>query len=137
MISEFIIKFGLYISVIIRIIAFAILLFQIIPLQVKEAGVRNGLRKLRLLLLILGIGLFIGNAIALWLLFTTKITLGGRFDTRFIQILSASFILMPSIALYLIYHLQYTPEAKEIHKRVEIAEKKEQYRKEAAKVDKQ
>ena len=122
--NDLILQYGLNISIIIRLIAFIILLFQIIPLQIKEAGVLNGLKKLRLLLLILGISLFIANAIALWLLISTISLLGGSVETRLIQILSAMFILIPSIALYFIYHSQYTLEAKIVHKEVDKQEKK-------------
>lgn len=125
MINDFIIHYGLTIAIGIRGIAFIILLSQIIPLQIKEVGVKNGLGKLRILLLILGISLFIGNLIAFWLLVFTRVSLGGSAFTRLTQIGTALFLLIPAIVLYLIYHQQYTPEAKKIHNRVDKAEKKQ------------
>lgn len=123
--NNLILQHGVNIAIIIRVLSFIILLSQIIPLQVKEAGVKNGLRKLRLMLLVLGISLFIGNLIALWLLFTTNTALNTNVLARFNQILTAIMLLIPSIALYLIYHSQYTPEAKIVHKEVDRQEKKQ------------
>lgn len=124
MIEDLIIKYGAHIAMAIRIATFFILLLQIIPLQIREAGVKNGLGKLRILLLIMGFSLFVANTIALWLIFFTFQNLGGSASTRLIQIASALFLLIPAIALYYIYHQQYTPEAKRVHVEVDKQEKK-------------
>lgn len=122
--NDLIINYGGYLAMEIRIITFVILLILIIPLQIKEAGVKNGLGKLRILLLLVGFSLFIANAIALWLIIFTLTSLSGSASTRLIQIASALFLLIPSVALYFIYHSQYTLEAKKVHVEVDKQEKK-------------
>lgn len=122
--NDLIMKYGAHLAIVIRFIAFGILLLQIIPLQIKEAGVKNGLRRLRILLLIMGSSLFVANAIALWLIIVTFTPLGGSVYTRLVQIVSATALLIPAIALYYIYHSQYTLEAKKVHREVDRQEKK-------------
>ncbi len=121
---NFIICWGAYTAVVIRVIIALLLIWQIIPLGIKEATVKNGLRQLRFQLLVVQIGLLAADLIALWLIFETLEKVKETISTPIIQIISALFLLVPVVALYLVYHNQYTPESREVHRQVDIAEKK-------------
>jgi len=116
------IKFGADFSLIIRIIAFIILLWQVIPLQIKEAKVKNGLRKMRILLLIMDYSILLQNIQAMILICLTKGTTNEI--SIFFQVVGALLTLVLAIVLYLIYHDQYTLESKEIHRRIDKLKEK-------------
>jgi len=115
-------NYGAEVSFIIRLLATIILLWQIIPLQVKESQVRNGLRKFRVQLLIVDFTLLLTNLFAMVLIAMTKGQV--EFLPVCIQIVNAISILILVIVLYYMYHDQYTPESKEIHRRVDRLKEK-------------
>jgi len=115
-------NYGYYLALLVRGIATIILVFQIIPLQFKEAQVKNGLGKLRKQLLIVGFTLLFTNLLAMILIHTARNTTEGM--SIVIQIINAFALLILSFILYLIYHEQYAPEAKEIRRQVEIVQNK-------------
>jgi dipeptide/tripeptide permease len=119
-----IIQYGAYVAILIRILSTIIIVFQLIPLQIKEANVKNGLRKLRLQLLIVGITLFITNVVSIGLIADSIMDIvPASIFNALLQILNSLAILIFSIVLYLIYHNQYTPEAKKVHTEVDRQEK--------------
>ncbi len=104
----------------------AVELFSVIPLQIKEAGVKNGLQKLRKKLLIKGVILiFIAATSILALLgrFIVGPAEAARWFIVSMVIINSAGILVKSLLDYLIYHEQYTPEAKRVHELVDEAEK--------------
>jgi hypothetical protein len=119
---NFIADNGYYIAILIRIIAALLIIFQIIPLQFKEAQVKNGLGRLRKQLLIVGFTLFLTNLLAITLIHITKDSTSDL--PTLIQIINAFALLILAYILYLIYHEQYTPESKKIHKQIDKAQKK-------------
>lgn len=112
------------ISLVVRLIAgFTFLLF-IIPLQVKEAGVKNGLRKLRIQLLISGILLFLLNTIGMILL-PARYTLSPdqfRVISETLAIFNSFAFLIVAWIKYQIYHTQYSPDSKSMHEKFEHSE---------------
>lgn len=116
-----------FISIIFYVTAGFITLALVLPLQFKEAGIRNGLRRLRKQMLAKG-------ALAGIVITASIIGLTSRFfisdvDTfRYIItvmiLIHALGTLGKSIIDLLIYHQQYSPESKELHKKIEVMEDK-------------
>jgi len=119
-----VVQYGAYIAILIRILSTVIIVFQLIPLQIKEANVKNGLRILRLQLLIVGITLFVTNVVSIGLIADSimDVVPASIFNAS-LQILNSLAILIFSIVLYFIYHNQYSPEAKKVHTEVDKQEK--------------
>ena len=117
-----ILNYGAEISFLIRVVATVVLVWQIIPLQWKESSVRNGLRKFRIQLLIMDFTLLLANILAMVLILTTK----GQilFFPICVQVVNAIAMLILVIVLYLMYHDQYTPESREIHRRIDKLKEK-------------
>lgn len=115
------------IAIILYSLSIVVILFTVIPLQIKEATVKNGLQTLRTKLLIKGV-LALIVAITSILILLTVLIVDGSAAERFIfflLLLNASVILGKSVIDNRIYHEQYTPEAKKVHKRVDVEEKKQ------------
>lgn len=109
------------VNIIIRIITAVIFLCFIIPLQIKEARVKNGLAVLRLELLVSGIILFFVNTfglsvIVLRYLFGDSVV---QKVTEFITIFNSIGFLFIACIKFHIYHREYTPENKQIHATME------------------
>jgi len=100
-----------------RTIATIIIVWQIIPLQIKENKIKNGLRRLRAELLIMDFTLLITNLLSMLLIITSKGFI--PINSVILQVVNSVAILVFAIVLYLIYNEQYTPESKEIHRRVD------------------
>lgn len=99
-------------------------LLFIIPLQIKQATVRNGLAKLRIQLLEIGITIFITNSIAAFFLFQVikRTWETGTYVSTLTQILLFAFAfskLKVATNGLRIYHQQYTPEHIEASHRVD------------------
>ena len=105
------------VNVVIRIVTAILFLTLIIPLQVKEAGVKNGLRLLRKELLLSGIIIFLVNTIGL-LTIVIKYFFGDvavQTSTPIITLFNSIGFLAIGFIKLNIYHQQYTPENKRIH----------------------
>lgn len=117
-------------SIFLRIAAIWITLKYVIPLQIKEINVKNGLRSLRKQMLLIGISLTFLNILSIifiiFRLFLDRenyMLLSGG-----LSIVNGIGFLFMAYILYKIYHQQYTPEQKEHHDKVEKLEIKEQKR---------
>lgn len=115
-----------FLSIIILILAGIVAAAFVIPLQVKEVRVRNGLAKLRKQLLFKGALAFGTIAIAIVVLslryvINDLVTL--RYITVSLVLLYAFVILAQTYIDYVIYRQNYTPENKRIHEKVEAIEK--------------
>lgn len=111
-------------SIITHVVAGIITAAFVIPLQIKQAGVRNGLRLLRKQMLAKGfLALFI--AIVSVVVLTLKYLYDGDFlpvITTGLVLLHAVGILGKSIIDYEIYHHQYSEESKRLHAKIEAIE---------------
>lgn len=116
-----------YFAVMLHIVAAILTLAFIIPLQVKEVGVKNGLRKLRKQLLIKGVLSFIVILAAIFALTGRYFLPDGALRSAVIIFVLAHAIgiVGKSYLDYLIYHQQYTPKSKEMHEKIESVERGE------------
>ncbi len=121
---------GSQVSLGIRIITFFLLLFSVLPLQIKEALVKNGLHKLRTQMLIGGVTIFlsnlatIGRLIIMFMFHKTSTPI-----SEFLQLLNAVAFLILAGTYYFIYHQQFSLKQKELHHKIEVIEKGEERRK--------
>jgi CDP-diglyceride synthetase len=117
---------GFTTSIIFFSMAIVIIVFTVIPLQFKEAFVKNGLQKLRKKLLIKGVAILlvaITSILALTGRFVVGVSEVARYYIVIMVVANATGILVLAVLDYLIYHEQYTPEAKKIHVLVDKLEK--------------
>lgn len=115
-----------FLSILIHVLSAVITLSFVIPLQVKEARVKNGLALLRKQLLFKGV-------LALVIIVVAICVLSLRYfieDVPTLRYITVSLVLVHSLGIlgkvwidYQIYHQQYTPESKEFHAKVEALEK--------------
>ena len=111
----FIIHYGTGISIILRILSSIILLFFFIPLQIKEALVKNGLKKLRLQLLAVGVLTIVTNLLTGYILIViTQTYTKQHFDNILAQLVNAVAslalsIVLPIISLWPIWMPSNTP----------------------------
>lgn len=120
------------ISIIIHIIAAALTAITVIPLQAKEAMVKNGLAKLRKQLLAKGILSFVVAVVSVG-------ALAGRFlvdNNEHARYLVLVFVVTHSLGLlgkavidYQVYHQQYTPLNMLLHERFAKYEEKHEEKK--------
>jgi hypothetical protein len=113
-------------SIIVRALSIAVLMIYVIPLQIRESRVKNGLRKLRIQMLSAGTIILLMNLVTLWITFR-GLSKAVDFppDSEFLQIFNASGFFGISVIFFLIYHQQFSPKQKELHKKIEIQEKVE------------
>jgi hypothetical protein len=118
-----IIHYGTVLSIVLRIISSVTLLFFFIPLQLKEALVKNGLRKLRLQLLAVGVLLFLENILTVYLLLNILLSSSHQqLDNILAQIFNATIAIALSFTFYNIYHFQYSDKQKVLHAKIELQE---------------
>lgn len=125
---ETLLAYSIPISIIIRIVALLMMLAFCIPLQVKEAQVKNGLRVLRFQLLAFGIILLITNIFSLCFLVLAYNTPQRPLNAS-LQILNAIAFYVLALIGHMIYRTQYTDEAKDYHAKIDKLEKKAQIKK--------
>lgn len=123
------------ISIISLTIAGVITAMFVIPLQYQQSKVKNGLASLRRQMLLKGV-------LALIVIILAIFCLSGRFiisDTTILRYTITSMILVFSLGIlgkaiidFQIYHQQYSDKSKQLHQKIDEAEKK----KIASKVDK-
>lgn len=115
------------ISIIVIFIAGAIVASTVIPLQWKEAEVKNGLRTLRKQMLakgLLTLTIVTAALIALTIrYFITDLDL-ARIIISGLVICFALSLLGKALIDYKIYHQSYTPENKKLHEKFEVLEEK-------------
>lgn len=127
-------QISIIINVILRLITAFIFIWFIIPLQIKQADVRNGLRLLRTELLVSGVILFLINTIGLGIIIVKPFTDPKQLSlfTDFIALFNSVGFLIVAAIKFQIYHSQYTPENILMHQhfeRIEVAHKKEKNKK--------
>lgn len=124
--NELIIQYGTQVSIIVRIIAFFLMIFFLIPLQVKEVGVKNGLLKLRYQLLFLGIILLFINFTSVIFLYDdlTNATMPASNLSIYLRIINGIAHLFLSFILLSIYKQQYTEKNKILHEKIDKLERK-------------
>lgn len=114
--ENFIVVSGTKIAIVIRLLSVIICLFFTIRLQIREVQVKNGLRKLRVLLLAIGITLFHIHLISLYFLFDIVLSdIPQKSLNAFLQIANSTAFLLVSIFSFMIYHQQYSPASKKMH----------------------
>lgn len=123
MISNFIIHWGTEVSIGLRVLSSIMVLFFLLPLQIKEAKVKNSLKSLRVELLACGIILLLINffslffLIDLWMKDTPqKLTNSG------LQIINALAYFALALLGNFMYRQQFTDEAKEFHAQIQKLE---------------
>lgn len=100
-------NFGTDIAIIIRIITAVIFLLFVIPLQIKESKVKNGLSMLRRQMLISGVAVLSSNFVSLYFLFIQIPKGGYSIPSQFLQVINAATFLLIAVVGYKIYHQQY------------------------------
>lgn len=131
MLEHFIITWGTEVSFIIRLVAAIIILFFFLPLQVKEAGVKNGLKRLRYQLLAEGVIVFMVNLTSMFFLWDLYVRdVPQKFINSSLQVINAlAFFFIAAIAL-MIYRQSYTEDQKELHEKIgKLEEKRAQEKK--------
>lgn len=125
------------VNLFIRVATAIIFLCFIIPLQIKEARVKNGLRLLRRELLVSGMTIFFINTVGLSIILFKYVFDDGvvQAATSVITLFNSLGFLVIAAMKYHMYHQQYTPENKRRHARIEQleVEEEEQKRKEVKK----
>lgn len=125
-IQPFIQYYGSIIAIVIRLFSCVILLFFMIPLQYKELRVKNGLRKLRIQLLSIGILLLCINIVRITSLIITFLTRSTPDPLAgLLQIINGIFFVIVSLIGLSMYTSQYSEENIEHHQKIEDLEKKE------------
>jgi hypothetical protein len=119
-------QIGLIANVVLRVITAIIFIKFIIPLQIKQAHVKNGLKLLRTELLVSGIILFLVNTIGLGVIVVRPYVDPNqlRYFTDFIALFNSVGFFTVAIIKFQIYNSQYTPESILMHEKIEKLEKK-------------
>lgn len=114
--TKFIIEWAAEISAVIRVVSSIIVVFYLLPLQLAQTKVKNGLSKLRWQLLIGGGVIFLTNLISLFFIYDIIVSnTPQKFLNSCLQVVNAVSYLMLSVIAYMIYHQQYTEENRELH----------------------
>lgn len=116
--------FSLIFTVILRVVA-GFYYIQVVKKSAAEAGVHNGLLKLRRQLLGMSVALFLIDTFSMTLLiarpFINLVTY--QTFTDFLSLFNSVGFLLVSVVMYAIYTQQYTPASKSKHEHIEILEK--------------
>lgn len=128
MISSLEFLYTIYILTIgIHLLAAVIIFTFVIPLQTQQAGVKNGLIKLRKQMLNKGVLSFVVIAAAI-LVLSARFFIDNaeilRYSVAFLVLVHGVGILGKSIIDYQIYHSQYSEDSKERHADMDKREKK-------------
>lgn len=120
---NFILQYGTITAIILRVISCTQIAVFVIPLQIKESAVRNGLVKLRRQLLSFGIVLFLTNVVTTFFLISILHTEAKQpLVNASLQLFNAvAFLIMSTIGFF-IYHSQYSDESKDFHAQKEVNE---------------
>lgn len=121
---------GMKLALVLSVLVFILMAFTVIPLQIKEALVKNGLITLRRQMLIGGVTIFISN-FAVFVTLSELVIKGTVVPARteFFQLLNAVAFFILTITYYFIYHQQFSTKQKHIHKLASDIEEKESHEK--------
>lgn len=113
-------------NVIIRVITALLFIAYLMPLLIREATVKNGLKKLRFELLFTGSLIFIVNTSGLWIIFHRYFIGTARLEeiTNIITVINTFGFLLYAITMLNVYTHKYTPENKKLHEKFDRIEKK-------------
>lgn len=118
-------QLSIIINVIIRIATAVVFMFFLIPLFVKEAKVRNGLKTLRLELLLTGLIIFIINISGLFIILFEYLNYDLKIITELVTYSNSIGFLTYAILKLKSYTQRYTPENKALHVKFEKIENRE------------
>lgn len=118
-------EFSIVINVAIRIITALVFMGFLLPLFIKEAGVKNGLRLLRYELLFTGTIIFIVNISGLFIILFRYLGFDLGKITDIVTYFNSFAFLAYSLVKLKIYTQRYTPENKALHEKFEKIEYKE------------
>lgn len=125
MIEQFIHNYGTIFSLFLRGGAFAICLVFILPLLLRQAGVKNGLRPLRIALLVYGVFTILNNLTSSYLLLDIiQSHVVQKTINLNLQVLNAFFALGYALLGYFMYHFQFTEENVARHEKIHHDEEK-------------
>lgn len=115
-----------FIAIVLHVAAGVIITAFVIPLQVKQVGVKNGLRSLREQMLMKGflsLTVIVASILALTLRYIIP-------DPEILRYVIVTLILVHAIGMLgkaiidlKIYHGQYSQESKDLHARIDVLEK--------------
>lgn len=114
----------LIINVGIRLITAFIFLFFLIPLIFKESQVKNGLKVLRIELLLTGILIFFINTVGLIIIYFRFYGYDVRVVTEIVSYINTFGFLIYALIKLKIYTQNYSPESKARHARYDVQEKR-------------
>ena len=115
-------------ALIIRVITSIILLALVIPLQYRQATVKNGLKTLRKALLFSGFLIFWVNTVGLVIIVIRPIAHPEtvKFVTDFVSVLNIFGFFALAVLWLLIYRQQFTDINIKLHEKIEKEEKKKE-----------
>ena len=115
-----------FIAIILHVVAGVIITMFVIPLQLKEAEVKNGLRLLRKQMLLKGflsLTVIVVSVLALTLRYIVPDPIVSRYLIVALILAHAIGMLAKAIIDHKIYHAQYSQESLDMHLRIEKLEK--------------
>lgn len=124
---DFILSNSAIIALFLRLFSLFISLIFIIPLMVKQAQVKNGLRVFRWLLMGYGILINVSNLLTSYFLFDViSSSVVQKELNSYLQIINAIIFLLASLLGYAMYHYQFTEENVKFHAKIERKMKQEE-----------
>ncbi len=118
-------EWAIIINVFIRLITVFIFLRYLIPLFVKEAQVKNGLKGLRYELLFTGLIIFFVNTTGIFIIVLRYLGVNIVLATNVVTYFNTIGFLVYALIKLRIYTQRYTPENKLLHEKIEKFEKSE------------
>lgn len=108
-------SYMVYTALVFCVVSILIVMLYVLPLQFRQAKVRNGLAKMRKLLLLAGADIVAANTIVAYfitIISSRTLETGRHLGTAFqLLLLSLCFFKFAlACILYVLYHQQYTPE---------------------------
>jgi hypothetical protein len=119
--TETIFLYVIYISsILIHVLALYITTAYVIPLQIKEAKVQNGLKKLRIQMLASGATLMALSVVSIIILTIPLIVTNimTRYITVFLVLIHSSGFLVFALIKSAMYHSQYSEQSKSDHQAI-------------------
>ncbi len=121
-----------FLAIFIHVVALVNTALYVIPLQVKEARVKNGLAKLRILMLFSGVITILLSALSIIVL-SLRFFIDGevaRYTIVSLVLLHSLGFLASSLITRKMYRQQYSEKQKLFHEKIDALERKEETRKE-------
>lgn len=112
-------------NVAIRVVTAIIFVLFLIPLIVKEAAVKNGLRQLRYEMLMTGAIIFTVNTVGLSIILLRSFDVDTSGIVEVITFINSFGFLAYALVKLKIYTQSYTPEKKRLHEKIAKLEEKE------------